>query len=312
MQLEQTDNFKVIDLGITEEYVYDIEVEDNHNFFGNNICVHNSIYINLADVIEKCKPKDPHAFLIKFGKEALEPVIKNAYNNLARKTNVYKNTMVMKVEKISSVAIFTAKKRYILNVLSSEGVQYAEPKIVMKGIEAIKSSTPKICREEFKRIFKILVTQTEKDIQAEVAKFRAEFDVYDVEKMAFPRGVSDITKWTQRSKKNENTVPYKSGTPINSRASIMYNHMLKKLGLTQQYHLIKGGDKIKYIYLKKGNPTGENVIAFIDHLPQEFDLHRWVDRDLLFEKTFLDPLQLVLDAVHWKAEATSSLEDFFG
>jgi hypothetical protein len=123
--------------------------------------------------------------------------------------------------------------------------------------------------------------------------------------------VSDIAKWTQRSKKNENTVPYKSGTPINSRASIMYNHLLKKLGLTQQYHLIKGGDKIKYIYLKKGNPTGENVIAFIDHLPQEFDLHRWVDRDLLFEKTFLDPLQLVLDAVHWKAEATSSLEDFF-
>lgn len=271
-----------------------------------------SIYINLADVVEKCKPKDPHAFLIKFGKEALEPVIKNAYNNLARKTNVYKNTMVMKVEKISSVAIFTAKKRYILNVLSSEGVQYAEPKIVMKGIEAIKSSTPKICRDEFKRIFKILVTQSERAIQDEVAKFREEFEQHAVEKMAFPRGVSDIVKWTQRVDKNRNKVPYKSGTPINSRASIMYNHLLKQLGLTQQYHLIKGGDKIKYIYLKKGNPTGENVIGFIDVLPPEFDLHRWVDRDLLFEKTFLDPLQLVLDAVRWKAVQAASLEDFFG
>jgi hypothetical protein len=130
--------------------------------------------------------------------------------------------------------------------------------------------------------------------------------------MAFPRGVSDIVKWTQRVDKNGNKVPYKSGTPINSRASIMYNHLLKQLGLTQQYHLIKGGDKIKYIYLKKGNPTGENVIGFIDVLPPEFDLHRWVDRDLLFEKTFLDPLQLVLDAVRWKAVQVASLEDFFG
>ena len=270
-----------------------------------------SIYINLSDVVQKCNPKDAHAFLIKFGKEALEPVIQSAYEKLSYKTNTYKNTMVMKVEKISSVAIFTAKKRYILNVLSSEGVQYSEPKIVMKGIEAIKSSTPKICREEFKKIFKILVTGSESDIQSEVSKFREVFDRYPVEKMAFPRGVSDINKWMQKVGANGIKVPYKSGTPINSRASIMYNSLLKQHGLTQQYHLIKGGDKIKYIYLKKGNPTGENVIGFIDTLPPEFELEGWVDRDLLFEKTFSDPLQLVLDAVHWRAFPVASLEDFF-
>jgi DNA polymerase elongation subunit (family B) len=270
-----------------------------------------SIYINLSDVIKQCSPKDPHAFLVKFGKEALEPVIRAAYDSLAIKTNAYKNRMVMKVEKISSVAIFTAKKRYLLNVLSSEGVEYAEPKIVMKGIEAIKSSTPKICREAFKKIFKILVTGSESDIQSEVSKFRDVFDHYPIEKMAFPRGVSDINKWMQKVGVNGVKVPYKSGTPINSRAAIMYNSLLKQHGLTQQYHLIKGGDKIKYIYLKKGNPTGENVIGFIDTLPTEFELEGWVDRDLLFEKTFSDPLQLVLDAVHWKAIPVASLEDFF-
>jgi len=270
-----------------------------------------SIYINLSDVIQKCAPKDPHEFLIKFGKEALEPVIRAAYENMSRKTNSYKNTMVMKVEKISSVAIFTAKKRYILNVLSSEGVKYSEPKIVMKGIEAIKSSTPKICRDEFKKIFKILVTSSESAIQDEVSKFREEFDLHPIEKMAFPRGVSDIIKWTQKVGVNGAKVPYKSGTPINSRASIMYNTLIKQLNLTQQYRLIRGGDKIKYIYLRKGNPTRENVIGFIDVLPTEFELHRWVDRDLLFSKTFSDPLQLVLNAVHWKAIPVASLEDFF-
>jgi DNA polymerase elongation subunit (family B) len=271
-----------------------------------------SIYINLSDVIKQCSPKDPHAFLVKFGKEALEPVIRAAYDSLAIKTNAYKNRMVMKVEKISSVAIFTAKKRYLLNVLSSEGVEYAEPKIVMKGIEAIKSSTPKICREAFKKIFKTLVTKNESDIQHEVARFREEFDYEAVEKIAFPRGVSDIAKWSQRVSANGSKIPYKSGTPINSRAAIMYNSLLKEKLLTQKYHLIKGGDKMKYVYLKKGNPTGENVIGFLDTLPPEFELDRWIDRDLLFEKTFSDPLQLVLDAVHWKAVAVASLEDFFG
>jgi len=271
-----------------------------------------SIYINLSDVIKQCSPKDPHAFLVKFGKEALEPIIRAAYDSLAIKTNAYKNRMVMKVEKISSVAIFTAKKRYLLNVLSSEGVEYAEPKIVMKGIEAIKSSTPKICREAFKKIFKTLVTKNESDIQHEVARFREEFDYEAVEKIAFPRGVSDIAKWSQRVSANGSKIPYKSGTPINSRAAIMYNSLLKEKLLTQKYHLIKGGDKMKYVYLKKGNPTGENVIGFLDTLPPEFELDRWIDRDLLFEKTFSDPLQLVLDAVHWKAVAVASLEDFFG
>jgi DNA polymerase elongation subunit (family B) len=270
-----------------------------------------SIYINLSDVIAKCKPKDPHEFLISFGKDALEPVIKSAYEKLALKTNVFRNTMVMKVEKISSVAIFTAKKRYILNVLSSEGVCYAEPKIVMKGIEAIKSSTPKICRDEFKKIFKILVTGNENQIQDEVSAFREIFDAHDIEKMAFPRGVSDIGKWSQRVGLNDVKVPYKKGTPINSRAAIMYNHLLKQKELSQKYHFIKSGDRIKYTYLKKGNPTHENVIGFLDVMPQEFDLHRWVDRDLLFEKTFSDPLQLVLDAVGWRAIQISSLEDFF-
>jgi hypothetical protein len=116
----------------------------------------------------------------------------------------------------------------------------------------------------------------------------------------------------QRVGTDGSKVPYKSRTPINSRAAIMYNLLLKQHGLTQKYNIIKGGDRIKYIYLKKGNPTNENVIGFIDTLPPEFELEGWVDRDLLFEKTFSDPLQLVLDAVHWKAIPVASLEDFFG
>jgi DNA polymerase elongation subunit (family B) len=98
---------------------------------------------------------------------------------------------------------------------------------------------------------------------------------------------------------------------MNSRAALMHNHLCVTKGLQQQYQLIQGGDKIKYIYLKKQNPTNENVIGFIDKLPVEFGLTNFIDYDLQFKKTFVEPLQLILNSIGWKPEPTSSLEDFF-
>jgi len=311
MRLQSTSNFTIEDLGIIENDVYDIEVDNNHNFFGNNICVHNSVMIGLSDVIDKCKPKDPHEFLLNFGKTSLEPIIARGYKNLEIITNAYKNTMVMKTEKICSVGIIQAKKRYIFNVISSEGVVYKEPKLVMKGIEAIKSSTPKICRTEFKKLFKLLMVVSESEIQAEVERFREEFEKEPIEKMAFPRGLTSIKKYIQKVGADGRKVPYIKGTPMNSRASIMYNHLIKTMGLNTKYQYIKGGDRIKYIFLRKGNPTGENVIAFLDKLPPEFGLDTYIDRDLLFTKTFIEPLQLILTAIGWKSLPIASLEDFF-
>jgi DNA polymerase elongation subunit (family B) len=214
--------------------------------------------------------------------------------------------MKMKLEKVNSVAIFTAKKRYILKVLSSEGVMYKEPKIVMKGIEAIKSSTPKICREKFKEVFEILVSGDEKTLQGEVESFEKIFCQRPLENLAFPRSVSDVKKWAQSG-----NIPYIKRTPMNSRAAILYNKLVKEKGLSTKYPLIRNGDRLKFIFLKKGNPINENVIGFIDKLPPEFDLHKWIDYDVLYKKTFVEPLQLILDKMGWSAIRKASLEDFF-
>lgn len=265
-----------------------------------------SIYVNLLDAVTLCKPKDVHEFCTEFARTALEPVIERTYADLAKKTNAFRNTMKMKLEKVSSVAIWTAKKRYILKVLSSEGVRYASPKIVMKGIEAIKSSTPKICRDKFKELFEVLVSGTQDDLQQQVSIFQKQFFATKPEALAFPRSVSNVKKYEQKG-----NVPYIKGTPMNSRAAIMYNKMVKEKGLNHTHPLIRNGDRLKYVFLKKGNPTKENVIAFIDKLPIEFELHSWIDYDLLFDKTFIDPLQLILTAIGWQAFPTASLEDFF-
>ena len=198
-----------------------------------------------------------------------------------------------------------AKKRYILNVLDNEGVRYTKPKLKIMGIEAIKSSTPAPCREAFKELFNILINGTETETQAFIEEFRKKFAALPPEEKAFPRGVSGVKEYMDKK-----TI-YRKGTPINSRAAILYNHLLRENNLLNKYELIGEGEKIKYIMLNPRNPLRENVIGFFTKLPPEFGLHHYIDNDTQFEKAFLEPAKLILDSIGWNATEMSSLEDFF-
>ena len=264
-----------------------------------------SVYVCLVDLIAKFKPADPLAFLNTFAQESIVPQFSSAFAHLAKLTNAYTNRIVMKREAIADRAIWTGAKCYILNVLDSEGVRYAQPKIKMKGIAAVKSSTPAACRVELKRILNTIMTGDKRAMQSEIAAFRGKFNKLCPEEVAFPRGVSNITEYA-----NASTI-YKKGAPIHVRGSLLYNRHLKNKGLDKKNSMIANGDKIRFIYLKMPNPIRENVIAFPDRLPQELGLNGYVDYDMQFEKTFLDPLDIVLSSIGWTAEECSSLEGFF-
>ena len=221
-------------------------------------------------------------------------------NNLIREfadyVQAYEQKMIMKRENIAERGIWTAKKRYILNVWNSEGVQYTEPKLKMMGIEAVKSSTPAPCRQMIKDGLKLMMNGTEDDVIKFIDECRVKFKSLPPEEIAFPRSVSDVVKYRSHSD------IYAKGTPIHCRGALLFNHYIKEHKLTNKYSLIGNGEKIKFIYLKKPNIIQENVISFIQDFPKELGLDKYLDYDLQFEKSFVEPLKAILDAIGWSVE----------
>ena len=270
-----------------------------------------SVYLNLGPLVETIyqgrekTTEDVISFLDKVSQTKLEPYIESSYKKLASYVNAYEQKMIMKRENIADRGIWTAKKRYILNVWDSEGVKYAEPKLKMMGIEAVKSSTPAPCRQMIKDVLKLIMTKTEDDVINFIDNCRTKFRSLPPEEISFPRTVSSVTKY-----RSVNAI-YEKGTPIHARGALLFNHYVKKNKLTQKYSLINNGEKIKFCYLKRPNPIQENVISFIQQFPEELKLDKYIDYDLQFEKSFLEPLKIILDSIGWQAEKTVNLESFF-
>ena len=264
-----------------------------------------SLYVNFGPLVDKLNPTNPVSFLDKICKEYFEPVLEKAYSKLFDNMNAHKNRMVMAREGISDSGIWTAKKRYILNVHNNEGVQYKEPKLKIMGIEAIKSSTPEVVRGKFREAFNLIISGTQEETQTFIRNFKNEFKSLSPEQVAFPRRVSNITDWYDHKR------IYKKSCPIHVRGSLLFNRHVKFNKLNDKYELITNGDRIKFCYLKLPNSIKENVIAFPDVLPKELNLHKYVDYDLQFEKTFIEPLNLILESIGWSAEEQATLEDFF-
>ena len=264
----------------------------------------------LDKLVEKtCKDKSDNEvvdFLNKVCEQKLEPYIEKCFAELSDYTNSFKNAMVMKREVIANKGIWTAKKRYMLNVLDDEGVRLAKPKLKIMGIEAIKSSTPEVCRSKIKEAINLIMTSTEKDLQNFVADFREEFSKMTAEQVSFPRSCNHIKRYY-----DSNSI-FKKGTPIHVKGALIYNHHIKRLKLAYKYPYINEGDKIKFVKLKDPNPFKFDVVSYMGRLPHEFELDKYIDYDTQFQKTFIDPLSFILNSIGWKVEEEANLELFFG
>jgi DNA polymerase elongation subunit (family B) len=268
-----------------------------------------SIYVNLGPLVKQTcegKTNDEIAdFLGKVCDKKLEPFLEKVFASLSDYSNAFRNAMVMKREVIANKGIWVAKKRYMLNVLDEEGIRLANPKLKLMGIEAVKSSTPQVCRGKIKEAITTIMSKEQTDLHKLIADFRKEFFKLPAEAIAFPRSCNNLRKYRSASD------IFIKGTPIHVKGALIYNHKIEEMKLHNKYPLIQEGDKIKFIKLKQANPFKFDVISYISTLPNEFKLQPYIDYEVQFEKTFLDPMRFILDAVGWKPEPVASLESFF-
>ena len=269
-----------------------------------------SIYVRFDELINEINPKNPVDFLDKVAREKIEPYITKCYEELAEYVNAYEQKMDMAREVIADRGIWTAKKRYILNVHDSEGVRYTTPQLKIMGIEAVKSSTPAPCREKIKEALQIIINEDEKVLNKFVQEFRKEFMSLDVEEIAYPRSCNNLKKY-----RNSSTVFIK-GTPMHIKGALIYNHLLNTEGVSNKYPKIQEGDKIKFLELKTPNRVQSNDISFMTRLPKEFDMTGIINYDVMVEKSFVDPLTFILDEINWRVDrsygTSTTLEHLFG
>jgi DNA polymerase elongation subunit (family B) len=310
------ENFQVECLGEVDGYVYDIEVDDTHRFFANGILVHNSVYFCLDPVIQKFNiPKDQRRVALeKITRDIITPMVNGICQECCDKMGSYENKISFKLEVSAPSAddgigaVWVGKKKYALKVESSEGVVFDKPKFKVKGLEMVRSSTPKFIRDHLKDSLPLIFDGTEKQVQEYIEKTRQEFYTLPYERVAFPRSANNLIEYS-----DPNSI-YRKATPIAVRGALLYNHHLKRLGLTGKYRLITEGMKVRFAYLKTPNVLHENIIAFpVDgEIPVEFGIIDKIDYETQYQKTMIDAMQIILTAIGWNAIETSSLDDFFG
>ncbi|MCX8008172.1 MAG: DNA polymerase, partial [Patescibacteria group bacterium] len=223
-------------------------------------------------------------------------------NELKDMLNCMENKIELKREVIADRGIFIAKKRYCLNVLDSEGLKYKPPKLKMMGVEAIKSSTPKICRSLLQEAIRIILQEDQQTLFDFYKKIREEFKSYSLDDIAFPRGINGMEKYTLNSK----------SIPIHVYGALVFNRLIREKNL--QLEAIRSGDKIKFFYLKEPNWLNSHVFSYPSNrpFPKELsDIIEIVNYDVMIEKAFSDPLKIILEKVSWSLIEKPTLIDLF-
>ena len=268
-----------------------------------------SCYVTLDPLVKKYYaelPKDKIIDIIDtICKTKIQEVLDEVCQDIAQYTNAFQQKITFKREAIADKGLWVSKKRYALNVYDNEGVRYATPKLKVMGLEIVRSSTPSAIRDALKDAVKICLDGKESTLHSFIQEMRTKFFTLSPEDIAFPRSVNGLEKYAHA------TEIYTKGTPMHVRASLLYNKMIVEKQITQKYEKIEEGNKIKFLYLNERNPLRQNCMAFMSKLPKEFELHRFVDYDMMFQKTFIEPLQSIIEGLNWTTEPQSSLDSLF-
>lgn len=256
-----------------------------------------SIYIEMEAVASRLNNdvNQVDTFCQKF----LQPLIDKSFAVLADYLRVYHPCLSMVRDVIADKAIWTAKKRYAMNVLDSEGVRYEKPQLKIMGMEAIKSSTPSIVRKMITSGLELFMRgEAQENMWAFIEDCKQQFTHASFVDIAFPRGVNGLQKYEAQSKH----------VPIHVAGALAFNRKLDRDNLTTVCEPIHEGEKIRFAYLRQPNPFHTHVLAApVSGCPEEWNVEAWVDYETQFDKTFLEPFGKILECAGWTTEKHASL-----
>lgn len=277
-------------LGTTEDYILASDTD--------------SIYVTLAPLVKNISSQQIVSYIDAFCANELQSVIDGAFQEIHQRLNTRESVLAMKREVIAEHGVWKAKKRYILWVHDKEGVRYETPKLKIVGIEAVRSSTSSYARGVIKQGIIHFVRGEQSEFYAFMDRIEREFHSLPFRDIASPRSVNGMVTYDP----GDMSAEFVKKTPVQVKASIIYNRYLEQTGLTHKYPTIHDAQKIRFCYLVPNNPLRASVIASpLNTLPEEWGLDAYLDRALQFEKTIRTPLEKIVSLGGWTIEATDTL-----
>lgn len=287
------------------------QINSINNNFDVNITQEDtdSFYISLDTVVSeyiKSKPNATEAdiveFLDQFCKKVMAPRIKNIATEIAKECNAREDEIYWDREVITSSFLSTGKKRYACQVLDDEGTRLLKPKKKIVGLEIKRSSTPSSVKEALITIIDLIFSNDNEKLIDFIEEFKQSYNSRDINVVAIPTGVSELDKFIE-----DPTLTL----PWHVRASLVYNNFLDS-NKNLDYAKIVNGDKIKVVYLKKNPITQSETMAFLDsRFLTETGLIKYVDFNLMFQKSFMSPVETLTKIINWKTSANDALMDLF-
>ena len=204
--------------------------------------------------------------------------------------------LVFKREAICDVGLFLEKKRYALHLLDDEGIKM--DKFKYTGVEVVRTTMPDPVKPHVKNIIEtMLLSRSQAKADSAVKSAYEIFISLPVEDMSFVVGLSTFDEYVSRCKGFQ--VP--KGMPVHAKAGHYYNLIVKDLAIDNLYEPAVGGDKLRWLYIKKSNKYGISVIGFKDKMPEEFLKIFEIDYELMFSKIVFSVVDRFYNRVGWIA-----------
>ena len=209
----------------------------------------------------------------------------------------------LKQEVVLDRGYFAGKRRYAQHIVNKEGVPTDE--LDVKGLDLMKSNFPPLFKKFGEHIInEIMFGKPKSDIDKQVLDFRTELRTIDWRQILKPTGLKKMGEYLAGPPR-AGEIFSKLGLkcPINTKAAIFYNDILRFKGLDKKYPTFQIGDKMFIAYLKD-NPYRIDVVGFngYNDPPELMEfIEKYIDRDGLFDSVMKNKLESLYSDLGWGA-----------